>query len=729
MLHDKVEIVRDRAGVPHIFAQHTLDVYFGLGFAMAQDRLWQMDRLRRRAFGRQAEILGSEYVQADLLHRAVGIGHVAELEVERTDPSTREILEHFVAGINRHIDACGAHLPLEFSLLNYQPEPFRVCDVIAILRAEWWSLNGRLQNLTIAEAANLLPETLREAYLTPEAAEERIVATPSSASGAPRAPAGMSDAATGSNNWAVAGSRTVSGHALLCGDPHQPFWVPSSWYEYAVHGPEDDAAGAGHTGVPGLWWGSNRAIAWSITNNAASTRDLYRERVHPDDPSLYFDAGTWRRFDEHVVEILVRGESPIRHVQRATVRGPVVNHVVPPLSPTADPPLSLRWVGQEHLDDIRAAISIGRAHDWEGFRAALRDWAVAVFNFVYADAEGHIGYQCAGRIPLRGRVVSGYRDANETADTWQAYIPYDELPRTADPSSAYVASANERVAPDDFPHPLYGAWGAGHRSARMRQAFSEVAQVDAAWCVALQNDIQSTRAQRLCPPLIELLAGTTDPDVDLLRSTLAHWDARYALESIAPTLFETFMQTWQERVARARFPDHLIELVHGHTGVAAQLIERGEPAAWFASDLRGEIVAAATETISRVRTRYGSEDNAWQWGNVHQVHWRHPLSSPERPELDIGPTPVDGGADTLRNTGAGVPPFSASGGAEYRIVVDFAHPDEFRAVQNIGNSGDPDSPHYKDQFAPWLAGDYHTIYLNRAALDSNAESTVVLESS
>jgi penicillin amidase len=481
--------------------------------------------------------------------------------------------------------------------------------------------------------------------------------------------------------------------------------------------------------VPGLWWGSNGDIAWSITNNAASTRDLYREEVHPSNPNLYRDGDSWRPFDERIIEVQVRGQAPVRHVQRSTVRGPIVNHVVPAVAEGGDPPLALRWVGQEHLDDIRAAIAIGRAHDWPSFRDALRDWSVAVFNFVYADRQGHIGYQCAGRVPLRGRVTGGYRDAGEPADAWQGYIPFDDLPRQEDPERGYVASANQRVAPDDFPQPLHGAWGSGHRGERIREVFESTPRMDRQQAVALQNDVTSARAERLCPPLVRWLAEADDPDAMLVRTTLAAWDARYATESIAPTLFETLMQTWQERVARARFPQRLVDLVQGHNGAAARLIERGEPADWFAADLRAEIVAAARETVARVRQRYGSDPAAWQWGRVHHAHWRHPISAPDRAGLDIGPAPVDGGSDTLRNTGAGQPPFAASSGAEYRMVVDFAEPDRFLAVQNIGNSGQPGTPHYADQFDDWLAGRYHVVHLERAAVERDAEDTLLLEPS
>jgi penicillin amidase len=721
----RVEILRDCAGVPHIYGSTTPDVYFGLGFAMGQDRLWQMDRLRRRALGRQAEVLGSAYVDSDLQHLAVGIPEIAAREVEATDSATRVLLERFVDGINRAIETRLADLPVEFNALAYEPEPFAVRDVIAILRGMWWSLNGRLQTLAIGEAASLLPEQLRSAFLEPEAPENRIL-PPDAAY-----PAGdvLRDAQlgmggmTGSNNWAVSAQRTASGHALLCSDPHQPFWVPSSWYEYAVHGPDDNAAGAGHPGVPGIWFGANGDIAWGITNNAASTRDLYREHVHPSDPSQYRDGDTWRRFDERTVEVKVRGQAPVKHVQRRTVRGPIVNHVVPKVHDD-EAPLALRWVGQEHLDDIRAAVAIGRATDWDTFRNALRDWSVAVFNFGYADKRGQIGYQCAGRVPVRGRAARGVRDASDPQDNWQGYVPYEALPTSFNPARGYVASANQRVAPDDYPVPLHGSWGSGYRGDRIDQFFDTHETVDREQVVALQNDVKSMRAERLVSPLVALLADSTDADAEQLRSALLAWDYRYALESTAATLFETFMGVWQQRVLQARFPDRLRGLLQTQSGVAARLIERRD-LDWFTeSEVQAEVVAAATDAMKRVRAQFGEDPAGWQWGVVHQAHWRHPL---QRADYDIGPAPVDGGNETVRNTGAGQPAFAAAGGAEYRLVVDFADPQRFLAVQNIGNSGEPDTPHYADQFGHWLAGEYHVVSLRRSDVEADLESSVVLE--
>jgi penicillin amidase len=706
----RVDILRDSAGVPHVYAASTPDLYFGLGVAMAQDRLWQMDRLRRRALGRQAEILGADYLASDVAHLTVGIDEIATREADAMDEATRAMVVAFVAGINRQIELMGRDLPPEFQQLGYTPEPFAIRDVVAIARGIWWSLNGRIDRIVAAEAARLLPQPFRALYLTPEASEDRVLQN-----------AAGTDDATGSNNWAVHGSRTPAGKPILCGDPHQPFWVPSSWYEYALHGPEDDAAGAGHPGFPGLWWGCNGSVAWAITNNMASTRDLYVEQVDPADARRYRDGDAWREFARRQVTIKVRNAAAHELTIRSTVRGPVVNALVTSLDAAGDPPLSLRWVGMEHMDDIRASIAVGRARDWTGFRAALRDWSVAIFNFVYADREGHIGYQMAGRIPIRGRVVPGFRDANAAADQWQGYIAFDDLPHMYDPPSGYVASANQRIVPDDWPQPIYGAYSQGHRGVRLAQALGHRSGLDPAANIALQNDVKNCRAERLCPHILRHLGeGET---AQVFRRVLGDWDYRYSLTSTAPTLFEAFMALWQREVIGQHMPERLLDLTHQQTGLAAALLEDGS-IRYFADGTAAHAAATAARTLDGLRARLGHDPASWQWGRVHLAHWRHPLGTAA---FDIGPRAVDGGSHTLRNTGGELPPHAASSGAEYRIVVDFAAPDRFLAVQSIGNSGVPGSSHYQDQFEAWLRGEYHVVRLRREAVEADCEDAIILQ--
>jgi penicillin amidase len=723
----KVEIIRDRAGVPHVYAGATLDLFFGLGVAMAQDRLWQMDRLRRRALGQQAAALGPAYLPSDIAHRTVGIPAIAAREADAMDAQTRAVVDSLVAGINRQIEAFGQALPIEFLILEDTPRPFTAADIVAIGRGIWWSLNGRIDRIMAAEAAHMIEdEALRLLYLTPEGSENLVLPS-GTVSGDPlaaRVAAGTDDA-TGSNNWALSGSRTASGAPILAGDPHQPFWVPSSWYEYGLHGPEDDAAGAGHPGFPGLWWGSTGRTAWAITNNAASTRDLFRETVDPQDPGRYREGDRFVPFEERQETIEVRGKAAHKLTVRETIRGPVVNALVPAMAADGDPPMSLRWVGREHIDDIRAGLAISRAKNWDEFRHALRDWSIAVFNFVYADRAGNIGYQMAGRVPIRGRITYGVRDAGNPKDVWRGTIPFDDLPNVLNPATGAVASANQRIVPGDYKQPIYGAYSQGHRGLRLAEAFQVMHKADVPATIELQNDVRNCRATRLVPHIIALLEGATGP-AGTVRDLLAGWDGSYTLETAAPTVFETFMAEWQEIVLGQILPGRLIPLCMQQTGLATALLE--DPARpFFAEGTAARVADAAGLAYRALQRRFGEDPSGWIWGRVHLAHWRHPLSGAGLGEAaDIGPAPVAGGSHTIRNTGGELPPHNAGSGAEYRIVVDFAKPDSFLAVQNIGNSGIPGSPNYRDQFEPWLRGAYHTVALTRAGVQADRAVTTTI---
>jgi len=712
----KVEILRDRVGVPHIYAGRTDDLFFGLGLAAAEDRLWQMDRLRRRALGRQAEILGEGYLALDIAHRTLGLDRIAVDEAAKLDGKTYEECAAYVAGVNRQIEIFGRKLPPEFKAIGYEPEEFKVSDLIAIARGFWWSLNGRIDRLTAAEAAKLLPEQFREIYLTPEAAEHLVLPDGGSL-------AAGSDDQTGSNNWASSGKITRGGKAVLAGDPHQPFWVPSSWWEYGVHGPEDDAAGAGHPGFPGLWWGSNGTVAWAITNNMASTRDLYREETSAKKPGQYLDGDTWRDFETRTETIQVKGGKAKKLTVRRTVRGPIVNDLVPLVDdPKSHAPISLRWSSLEHLDDMRASINLSRVKSFKQFRENLRDWAGTVFNFVYADAKGNVGYQMAGRVPVRGRVTYGLRDANNPEDRWTGHIPFEKLPYSYNPKRGYVASANQRIVPPDYPQVIYGAYSQAHRGIRIDQVFGE-GKWDTNASIRLQNDVKSVRSERVVPGILKALKGSSDPAAKAVHDALKGWDYFYTLDSIAPTVFETFMFHWQRRVLAEHMPDRLLDLTMQQTNLGCHLLAKQNTKYFKNSTIAAEAVKAAKQAVATLNKRLGADKKKWNWGAIHIAHWKHPLSSASNTKtFDIGPRAADGGSHTVRNMGGELPPHAASSGAEYRIVVDFAKPRSFRAVQNIGNSGVPGSPHYRDQFDAFIDGEYHTVSLDRAAIEADLES-------
>ncbi|HEX5503321.1 MAG TPA: penicillin acylase family protein, partial [Thermomicrobiales bacterium] len=682
---------------------------------------------------------GPRYVASDVAHRTLALDRIAAREAERASEETRAVLAAFVAGVNRGIEATLAHLPVEFAILGYEPEPWTARDVFAALRGFWWSLNGRLQSIVAGEAAerHLPAGPLRDAFLTPEFPEERIVPA-----GSPHPPAGLAPAqapgdtgsagadggATGSNNWAVGRGRTPTGAGVLGSDPHQPFMLPANWYECRLSGPEDNVVGAAWAGVPGVWFGRNRRVAWGLTNNNTSTRDLYVEEVHPADPARYRDGDEWRPFAERAVEIAVRGREPERLVVRETARGPLVNHLVPAVDPAGDPPLALRWVGQEHLDEVRALVALGRARNWAEFRAALAGWALPSFNWGYADVDGNTGYQCATRMPVRGRVARGFRRASDPADAWRGYVPFDALPSLYNPARGFTASANNAPAPDDYPYACYGAFASGERALRIRTQIEAAPTFDAAACATLQNDTFSSRAERYRAALLRRLAGAANPDVRAFVASLAGWDCRYETDTAAPTLLELFARAWAARVARERFPDHLAPLVAGQGGVALRLLE-GDDLDWFAGDQDAALADCARAAVAAARARFGADPAGWTWGAVHLAHFRHPLSAPGNADaFDVGPRGVSGSGTTVRNTGLGDdPPLGAASGAEYRLVADLADPRGIRAAQNIGQSGQPGSPHYRDQFDDWVRGDYHTVAFDRAAVEAERTATVRVE--
>lgn len=713
-----VEIVRDRWGIPHVYARAERDALAGLGYCMGRDRLWQLDYLRREALGTLAELLGPSAHSSDLRMRTIGIDLIAAAEVDRVDGQTRELVEAFVAGINKATEAAQGKLPIEFDLLGYEPAPWTLSDTVALLRGLWWQLTGRLENIVAAEAARrqLGDPALLAAFTTPELPDERILP------GGSRSADGVDGSALGSNNWVIAGARSTTGRALLASDPHLPFVHPSDFYEAHLSWPGYEVVGAHWAGVPGANFGTNGTIAWGLTNNASSPRDLYVETVRD---GAYLRGGRWLPFERRSVEIAVRGEGTRIHEVLSTDLGPVVNDTLAPVEEGGDPPLSMRWIGAEHLDDLKACLGVQRARTWPEYRAALADWSLPIWNWTYADRDGQIGYQCAGRVPLRGRVVRGYRDPSSAEDAWAGYVPYDALPRLERPARGWHATANNRVAPDDYPVPLYGAWAGGNRALRIRQRIESVERVSPAESRAIQHDVYLARAARMVPGLLRALDGA----VPELTSVLAGWRYEYTPESSAPTAFETVLHFLAERLVAARFPRRLVGSLHGNgVALAARLLE-GEPLRWLTSGtLDDQVRAAGRDALAFLRERLGDD---WSWGRVHRITFEHPLAAPGSAFAEVanvGPFPVAGTGDTVRNAaGALGQGFAVTSGAEYRLLVDFAAQPIALAVNVLGQSGQPGSPWFADQTEDWLGDGYHPLLTERAAVERGASARAEIQ--
>ena len=783
-----VEIVRDRHGIAHVFAQSEADAYVGLGFVVAQDRLWQLEYRRRWAYGTLAEVLGAAGLANDTMARTLRFDRIADAEHAEHPPETRQLLEAYAAGINAAIEAFGDRLPIEFDVLGITPAPWRAVDTVTIARASLWQFSGRIENIVVGEAAErLLPPELAARFLTVEAPEETILPPWTSRTGAMTshtgamncaptandlvgaqfiappsiAPAdagssGLSPDGTGqpqgSNQWAVGAQLSASGAPLLASDGHVPYYQPSTRYEVHFAGGAVDVIGITDVGVPLIHNGRTRGVAWGLTNNVSSNRDLYAEEPNPATPDEVRDGDGWARLDSREEVIQVRGAEPVRLTVRSSPRGPIVNHLISSIEPGGDPPIALRWGGLDPRDCITGGLELARAQSCAEARETHRAWQFSGQNPGFADTAGHIGYQMRIRFPQRGRVARGFRSPASPDDSWQEPIPFDQLPSETDPARGWIGSSNQRPHPHGSDLPLYGSYGDGYRGRRMRALLGDVSQPDRevpasvpirppftlADMGTMHNDVYSERAAELKGPLADLLVdGPDDPDLARAARLLKRWDARFTVGSVAGSLFSVFWWRWCERVAAARFPKHLLPSMAGAAGsIARDLLVEGD-FGWFAPlsrapgtvegpGVRAEAHAAMTDAIGWLREHLGDDWRHWTWGELHPLKLTHALSvgRPVFGELfDVGPRPCPGSNGVLnQNSHAIRDRFWTTGGPHYRFLADLSPGGQTLGVNTAGNSGNPASPHYADQFPEWLAGRYHPLWMERAEVDANAES-------
>lgn len=766
-----VEICRDRRGVPHIFAQSDADLFFGFGYAVAQDRLFQLDWLRRKGSGRLSEILGPDGLPQDRLARTVGLPRIAEAEWHRLPSETRNALDWFSRGINAALSDAGDALPIEFDLLDYRPEPWRPVDCLVIENEFRWYLTGRFPVIAMPELAkrSLGDGPLYREFLTAEADNESILESDPSWRAAPRAHAGRKlvgqavgdpDAAVGSNNWVIDGKRSASGRPTVASDPHIAMEAVSCWYEVHLAGGSFDVAGCAYVGMPAVIIGRNRRMTWGITNNICSQRDLYREETSPAHPGCFLHAGEWRRAEERVEMIAVRGQAAVEQRVVCSAVGPIVDEVLPePANRTG--PVSLRWLGAEHGGWLTAMLNMNRANDCVAFRRSLEPWHVPTFSVVFADVDGNIGYQATGRIPVRHRAERGYREAADTADQWDGLIPFEHMPGVINPPRGFVVTANNRVADHSYPYPLSGTWTSGHRALRIREALEARSTHSRDDHRRLQQDARSLRAVACLPGLCAMLADNqaaeTRPDVRQAAAFLREWNGDCLPELVSPLLFNVFFVDWCRRVAAERFAPDVVPLVaFGIEGLAALLLENGgiesagagestlenstagngkAAGAWFAGDggsARENCCRAVRETfrgtVDRLAERFGPAVSQWTWGRLHRMGLKHFLTG--RGDLgallDQNGPGVRGDATTVCNTGRG-PDFEAAMGAGFRMICDLGEsPAGLWMVDGQSQSGHCGSPHYRDQLGTWLEGNYHFVPLDRTEAAREFATTLTL---
>jgi len=727
-----VSIATDGRGVPRIRAGSIPDAFFGLGYAHAKDRLWQMEFQRRVGSGRLAEILGNKLVPADGFLRTIGFRRAAEEAWRVAAPGARELLEAYSRGVNAYLETSPAR-SIEFRILRVSPEPWQPADSLVWAKMMAWDLAGNARDeirrarfvaaVGRQKASELLPLAAAEPAILSE--EEWPGRSPSGGFQVssfkfqvdwPRLDSAFDSLAAlgfgggeslGSNSWVLAGSRTASGRPILANDPHLGLRVPSVWYLAAIDAPGFSAVGATLPGVPAVIIGHNDRIAWGLTSLAPDVQDLFVEQVDPADPRRYRHRGEWKTFRRRTERIRVRSGADVDLTVRESVHGPIVTDVFEGAGGLGAA-VALRWSGLDPEDHAAEAfVAIDRSRGWNEFLAAVRLLRSLAQNFVYADVDGHIGYAASGAMPIRPRSDGLLPVSGAGEDDWRGFIPADALPRVLDPPKGFIVTANNRVA-SGAPLGAFGlTWAEPYRAIRIRQMIDAKPRLSVSDVAAMQLDRRSLQAEELLPLLLRT-APLDAPSRDALER-LRGWNREMAPESVPASIYAAWF------VELAKMPEGRLRGVPRGSTLGRFLIDALRGNSSWCDDVRtpgvetcGELQAATLQrAVAFLRSRLGPDPAAWRWERLHAarfphnvfdgVRWLRPWFS-----LEVG----QGGDASTVNVGAFRQDgsFAMTDGPSYRQIVDLADLPRSRYVFTTGQSGNVFDGRYRDLLPEWREG-------------------------
>ncbi|HEX8259362.1 MAG TPA: penicillin acylase family protein [Rubrobacteraceae bacterium] len=695
-LEDAVEVLRDRFGVPQIFAGNERDLFFAQGYVHTQDRFFQMELGRRAGHGRLSELIGESALELDRLVRTVGFGRIAASVERDCPPATREALKAYSAGVNACLAA--EPRPPELLVLRHRPEKWSPSDTAAWSLIMAWSLSASWESKLLNGAGQ---EDGLRAQLDPGG---------------------------GSNAWAVGPGRSASGSALLAGDPHLTLGIPCLWYEVGLYGGSYSVVGASLPGTPGVVIGHNKEIAWSVTAALTDVQDLYAERFAEGDAHLYEHAGALREAEVREEEIPVRSRrEPVVQKVRTTLHGPIVTDVL-----GGEGDMALRWAAPEPAKLVGAGLAINRARTKEEFLDALRSWTAPNQNFVYADRTGIIGKALAGPVPVRNNhegdhPVSGWDGKHE----WVGFVPFEKLPKDFDPAEGYIVSANE--APDTGPVSIPGAYLPGYRKDRIEALLRSTPRHALETFRAIQGDLYCAPAHALAQRLAKLNPPPKTPEG--LPQELAAWNGHLTAKSGPGAVCRVALEVLLQRFAGD--VDRLDSALP--TGAESYITNLLPKLLGQLDELPEEVLQNALKgAVEILEESCGPNPAGWSWGALHAAELRHPLGivKPLRGLLNRGPYTLGGDANTVqlaafRSEGfgkSGVPSFSPiTTGPNYRFVVDTGDWNRAWSIVSPGQSGHLASTNYDDQVDLWQNVRYRPMVFGRRTAELAAKSRLILK--
>lgn len=742
----EIEILREANGVPHIYAGSRADAYFGLGFVHAQDRLWQIEARRRLGAGRLSEILGPSTLGIDRFFRTLGLYRAAEQGFSNLNRDTQAAYEAYARGVNAYLETRSGMLPPEFVILQAPPpEPWKPADSLVVLKLMALDLSGNWRDelLRARLASSLSPEQI-SALWPPYPGDDPVVLPQFRLSGFEgldelwRATPTGPTADVGSNNWVIAGDRSKTGLPLLANDPHLSLSAPGPLYLAHLSAPGLDVVGATLPGAPGVVLGRNQRIAWGFTNTNPDSQDLFIETIDPDDATRYITPDGSQPFDIRNEIIAIKGETSATINVRSTRHGPVLSDLSQFKNPESpDEVIALAWTALRD-DDLtpQAGLALARAANWQEFITALDDFHGPQQNMVYADRDGNIGFFAPGRVPIR-RQGDGWTPVPgaDGAYDWDGFIPYDALPKSFNPPSGFIVTANNKIIPDDYPYFITRDWAAAYRARRIT-ALLKGRQHDRESFRAIQTDQLSLMAREMLPYLLR--AEPTDAAALEVQSLMSGWDGEMAGDRPEPLIFSA----WYRELTVLVYGDELGPLFASawkQRPLFMKTVMNGRESEWC-DDIATQKKETCTERSTLALERavaglsliYGSKTSRWRWDDAHVAEHAHRIFQDQKPFSWFFNIETNNGGDSYTINAAGfrfnqaLRPFAQNHGPALRAIYDLSDLDQSLFITSTGQSGNPLSPHYDDFVERWRDHRPFVIPTDRDAVEALQTDRLVL---
>lgn len=732
-----IEVSRDTLGVPYITAQSDSDAYFALGFVHGQDRFFQMEIYRRLGEGRLSEVFGRKTVAVDQLFRTLRFSEIADSIYISSSPISKDIIRWYSNGVNAYLLTTKA-LPAEFAMLQLDPAEWRPQDCIVVARLMAWELNiswwtkpvfGEIfDKLGLDSAALLIPQfnsATKPSRLPPKKSLRALndfIDLNSEAmnliEGA-RSPAGV-----GSNNWTISPTRTNTGSAILCNDPHLAFSQPAKWYLASISSSSLHVIGVTLPGTPGIVIGRNDNISWGMTNVMADDADFYTIQPDSADPDYYWYDGKLVAFQITADTIKIKDEAPLIFTKRAAIHGPVVSDVISKsyelgalhsdVSQSSGV-VALRWNACWQSDETKAIYLLNRAKDFKEFLEALRYFGVPAQNFVYADTKGNIGYKAAGNIPFRNYPMPFLPQSGTSSKfVWQNFVPFESLPESYNPASGFVATANNRTTPDNYPYYLTNLYEPPSRIDRITSFISGHDTMSLELCKELQLDYHSEFMGFLNEKILAACDSERYFPKELIY--LMNFDSSIDSKSTAAAILnETFVDAlkgmfepilgeslFKKYVLISSIPTRVLENMLRNPADFGKLygVANGDSLVNF------KLAESLESALENLRRDFGQRPINWTWGKIHTLELKHPMSANSliKKLYNLGPFARGGNNTTVNNGEYSIDaPYEMVVGPSMRMVVDMSKQGMYFSLPG-GECGQLLSAHYSDFLNNYLAG-------------------------